>query len=146
MSPICRESLTCQPVSGGFADITSAASKIVFVGTFTAGKSDIEVGNGELRIKANGTAPKFVPEVAQISFSGPRALQLGQQVTFVTERCVLELRPEGLVVTEVAPGVDMVRDVTGLVKIPLHIAQDLRVMDSALFIDALLGPRFGSIQ
>ncbi len=131
---------------GGFADITSAAPRIVFVGTFAAGRSNIEVGNGEMRIKANGPIPKFVPEVAQVSFSGPRAIQLGQHVTFVTERCVLELRPEGLVVTEIAPGVDPVRDVTQLVEIPLRIAGDLRVMDGALLTDALLGSSFGSIQ
>ena len=131
---------------GGFADITSAASKIIFVGTFAAGKSDIEVGGGELRIRATGATPKFVPEVAQISFSGPRALQNGQNVTYVTERCVLELRAEGLVVTEIAPGVDLGHDVIDLVEIPLHIARDLRVMDRALFTDALLGVRFGSIQ
>ena len=131
---------------GGFADITSAAPRIVFVGAFSAGKSDIEVGNGQLRIKANGAVPKFVPEVAQVSFSGPRALQLGQEVTFVTERCVLELRAEGLVVTEIAPGVDLVRDVTNVVEIPLHAARDLQTMDGALFTDALLGARFGSIQ
>ena len=131
---------------GGFADITSAAPKVVFVGTFTAGPSSIEVGNGELRIRANGATPKFVPEVAQISFSGPRAMQLGQHVAFVTERCVLELRAEGLVVTEIAPGADLARDITELVEIPLHVARDLRTMDRALFKDALLGAEFGSIQ
>lgn len=131
---------------GGFADITSAASKIVFVGTFTAGKADIEVGGGRLHINSNGATCKFVPAVAQVSFSGPRALRLGQSVTVVTERCVLELRAGGLVVTEIAPGVDLVRDVVDLVDIPLHAARDLRQMDGALFVDASLGAPFGSIQ
>ncbi|WP_419922591.1 acyl CoA:acetate/3-ketoacid CoA transferase [Candidatus Poriferisodalis sp.] len=131
---------------GGFADITSAASKIVFAGTFTAGKSSIEAGCGQLRIEANGPISKIVPEVDQISFSGSRALQRGQNVIFVTERCVLELRAEGLVVTEIAPGADLVRDITDLVEFPLHIAENLRPMDSALFKDAPLGPNFGSIQ
>ena len=81
---------------GGFADITSAAPAIVFVGSFTAGRRDITIDDGALHIHADGPHTKFVNEVDSPTFSGKRALANGQKVLYVTERAVLELRPEGL--------------------------------------------------
>jgi len=124
---------------GGFADITSAAPRIVFSGYFNAGRKNIEVGDGRLHIIEDGALPKFVPEVAEVTFSGRRAIETGQQVVFVTERCVLELRPGGLTVTEVAPGVDLARHVLDLTDFPLQVADDLATMDAKLFCDPLLG-------
>ena len=81
---------------GGFNDIITRAPKIVYSGYFTAGKKDIRIENGELKIVADGQMAKFVPEVAQISFSGQMAQKRQQNVLYVTERCVIELQAEGL--------------------------------------------------
>src|SRR6266545_4687796 len=94
---------------GGFADITSSARSIVFSGTFTAGGRDIGIEDGRLVIRRDGSIPKFVKHVSAVTFSGRRALDQGQQVRYVTERCVIELKPEGLTVVELAPGVDLER-------------------------------------
>ena len=118
--------------AGGFVDITARAKRIVFSGYFTAG-AKLGVEGGRLRIAAEGKVKKLVPEVEHVSFSGRRAVEQGQDVTYVTERCVMRLTPEGLTVTEVAPGVDLERDVLGAADIPLRVAPDLRPMDPQLF-------------
>ena len=82
---------------------------------------------------------KIVSKVDQVSFSGRRAVAQGQEVSYVTERCVLRLMPEGLTVTEIAPGVDLQRDVLDQAATPLHVADDLKLMDSALFRDMPIG-------
>jgi len=74
-----------------------------------------------------------VPAVEHVSFSGRRAVEQGQVITYVTERCVLELRRDGVTVTEIAPGVDLGRDVLAQAEFPLVVARDLKVMDAALF-------------
>ena len=78
---------------GGFADITSRGKHLVYSGYFTAGKRDIAIEDGRLVIRQDGTVPKLVERVSAVTFSGRRALEQGQQVRYVTERCVLELRP-----------------------------------------------------
>ncbi|BAU31052.1 acyl CoA:acetate/3-ketoacid CoA transferase [Microcella alkaliphila] len=120
---------------GGFADITSSAPAIAFIGSFTAGRRDIEFDEGRLDIRSDGPHTKLVKNVAAVTFSGPKALERGQRVTYITERCVLELTKHGLVVTEVAPGVDVQRDILDRSDFTLHIADDLRTMDHALFLD-----------
>lgn len=124
--------------AGGFVDITARARKIVFSGTFNAG-AKLAVEDGRLVIGTEGRIPKIVPKVDQVSFSGPRAVAQGQDVTYVTERCVLRLTPEGLTVTEIAPGLDLRRDVLDRAATPLRVAPDLRTMDAALFRDAPIG-------
>ena len=118
---------------GGFVDITANASNIVFSGYLTAGGIDLAIVDGRLEIRRDGKVRKFVPEVEQVSFSGRMAVQRGAKVTYVTERCVLELRPEGLTVIEIAPGVDLECDVIGQVDVSLEVAGDLREMDARLF-------------
>ncbi|WP_033289272.1 acyl CoA:acetate/3-ketoacid CoA transferase [Amycolatopsis jejuensis] len=118
---------------GGFADITSHAKSIVFSGNFTAGRREISAEDGRLVIARDGTVPKLVERVSAVTFSGPRALANGQQVRYVTERCVLELRPEGMTVIEVAPGADLQRDVLDQAAGKLRVADDVREMDSHLF-------------
>ena len=110
---------------GGFVDIISAAPAIVFVGSFTAGRRDITVDNGALHIRADGPHTKFVKEVDSPTFSGQRALANGQKVLYVTERAVIELRPEGLTVVEIAPGVDLKRDVLDRCEFTLRVSPDL---------------------
>jgi propionate CoA-transferase len=124
---------------GGFADITSAAKEIVFVGAFTAGRKDIGVVDGRLDIRADGPHTKLVEQVNQVTFSGRRAIERGQRVLYVTERAVLELRAEGLTVIEIAPGVNLERDVLARSAFPLLVSDELRLMDERLFTPAPLG-------
>lgn len=125
---------------GGFIDITTSAPMIVFMGSFTAGRRSIELTEeGGLEIVEDGQYTKLVDQVSSVTFNGRQALDRGQRVLYVTERCVLELREEGLVVTELAPGVDLERDVLSRSDIPLHVAEDLTEMDPALFRPELLG-------
>lgn len=118
--------------AGGFVDITARAKKIVFSGNFTAG-AKMRLQDGKLIIDQEGGIAKFVDTVDQISFSGARANAQGQDVCYVTERCVLRLRAGRLVVTEVAPGLDLQRDILDQAASPLEIAKDVREMDGALF-------------
>jgi len=118
--------------AGGFVDITARAKKIVFSGYFTAGAA-LEVRDGAVSILKEGKVKKLVPSVEQISFSGPRAIAQNQDVLYVTERCVLRLEPEGVMVVELAPGVDLERDVLAQAQFPLRVANDLGTMDPALF-------------
>ncbi len=119
--------------AGGFVDITSRASRIVFSGYFNAG-ARLSVSNGALEIEREGRVAKIVDAVEQVSFSGKRAVEQGQDVTYVTERCVLKLTPDGLLVTEIAPGVDLERDVLSMAETPLKVASDLKRMDARLFL------------
>jgi acyl CoA:acetate/3-ketoacid CoA transferase len=123
---------------GGFADITSAAREIVFVGSFTAGRRNITIDDGKLQIHADGSHTKFVSTVQQVTFSGRRAMETGQHVTYVTERCVLRLLPAGMTVIEIAPGVDLQRDILDRSDFPLLVSEDLTLMSEDLFRPAPL--------
>lgn len=128
---------------GGFVDITANARNIVFSGYMTAGGIDLALEDGRLSIRKEGKARKFVPEVEQITFSGKRAVERGANVTYVTERCVIRLLPDGLTVTEIAPGVDLERDVLGQADIPLQVADNLHEMDARLFRPEPFGLELG---
>src|SRR5580698_8316476 len=123
--------------AGGFVDITARARKIVFSGYFTAG-AKLEVNDGALRIPKEGKVKKLVQSVEQISFSGPRAVDQGQDIVYVTERCVMLLEKGGVTITELAPGVDLERDVLAQAEFPLRVANDIRKMDPVLFHAALI--------
>lgn len=118
--------------AGGFVDITARAKKIVFSGFFTAG-AKLDIADGKLKIEKEGKVKKIVPEVEQVSFSGRRGVTQGQEVTYITERCVLKLSPEGLIVTEIAPGVDLKSQVLDQADVPLKPAPGLKIMDPSLF-------------
>jgi propionate CoA-transferase len=124
--------------AGGFINISQAARSLFFLGTFTAG-AETTVGDGRLRIRRDGTVPKFVDEVAQVTFNGERARASGQSVLYITERCVLRLGDNGLELIEIAPGVDLERDVLARMGFRPKIAPDLREMDAAILTDAPLG-------
>ncbi len=118
---------------GGFVDITAGARAIFFCGYFTAGGLDLRVENNQLRIAKEGKNQKFVADVEHVTFSGRRAQQLKQRVLYITERCVLSLEPEGLTVIEIAPGLDLKRDVLGQAGFPLRVRENLAVMDKRIF-------------
>ncbi|MGE3862105.1 MAG: acyl CoA:acetate/3-ketoacid CoA transferase [Burkholderiaceae bacterium] len=118
---------------GGFVDISSHARKLVFCGYFRAGGLQLDVSDGALRIVQEGKVPKFVPEVEHVTFSGRMAARRGQDVTYVTERCVIRLREGQLVVTEVAPGVDLRRDVLERCKVELKVDRELSLMAGDCF-------------
>ena len=118
---------------GGFINITQNARKVVFMGSFSAGGAQCAVEDGQLRIVTEGQACKFVPQVQQVTFSGSLAAASGRTVLYVTERCVFRLGPQGLVLTEVAPGIDVERDVLGRLPFRPHVEGPVP-MDPALFL------------
>jgi len=124
--------------AGGFVDITARARRLVFSGTFNAG-AKMRIENGALVIDKEGHTAKFVNRVDQVSFSGVRAKRQGQAATYITERCVIELRGDGLTVTEIAPGIDLDKDVIGQSGASLKVADDVRPMDARLFRPELIG-------
>lgn len=123
---------------GGFVDITARAKRIVFSGYFTAG-AQIAVDDGRVTIVKEGRHQRFVPEVQHVTFSGRRARELGQEVVFVTERCVIRLLPDGLTITEIAPGISVSRDIVGQTSLDLRVSPDVRQMDARLFRPAPVG-------
>ncbi len=119
--------------AGGFVDITSHARRIVFSGYFKAGGLKLEIRDEKMSILQEGSVAKLVPEVEHVTFSGRRAREQGQEVLYVTERCVLKLERDGLAVVEIAPGVDLERDVLAQAGFPLKVSPALRTMEARLF-------------
>ncbi len=124
--------------AGGFVDITARAEKLVFSGYFNAG-AKMSVAGGRLRIDREGKIKKIVETVDQVSFCGPRAVRQGQDVTYVTERCVMKLTPDGLMVTEIAPGLEFERDIQAWSEVPLRRAPGCAEMDARLFREEAMG-------
>ncbi len=129
--------------AGGFVDISARARRIVFSGFFSAA-AKLGVEAGELVIHREGKVRKLVEEVEHVSFSGRRAVEQGQHITYVTERCVMELTKEGVAVTEIAPGVDLERDVLAQAEFPLLVPTAPRRMDAALFHPGRIGLMLGA--
>lgn len=117
---------------GGFVNITQSAKKLVFCGTFTADGLELEIGNGRLKIVKEGAVKKFVSQVEQVTFDGRGSVARAQQVLFVTERAVFHLTAEGLELTELAPGIDLQRDVLAHMDFK-PVMKNVRTMDAGLF-------------
>lgn len=126
------------PGCGGFINITQNARKLIFAGTFTAGGLRISIEDGALQIAEEGRLRKFVEAVEQITYSGRVARDKGQPVLVVTERAVFELRAEGLCLTEIAPGVDLERDVLGQMGFA-PLIDGPRLMDARIFRQGPMG-------
>ena len=124
--------------AGGFVDITARAKKIVFSGLFNAG-AKLAVSEGRVVIEKEGRLRKLVNKVEHVTFSGRRAIEQGQDITYVTERCVLKLTPDGIVLTEIAPGIDLQAHILDQSEFPLIVPDNLKVMDSGLFAEAPFG-------
>ncbi len=118
---------------GGFIDIAQNAKKVVFCGTFDTKGTELEIGSGRLRIVRHGEVVKLVADVEQITFSGREALKRGQEVVYVTERAVFRLTGQGLALTEIAPGVDLRRDVLDRMQFVPHVQRDPVLMAASHF-------------
>jgi propionate CoA-transferase len=124
---------------GGFVNISQNAKTMVFGGTFTAGKLEVKAADGRLTIMNEGRHRKFVSKLSQISYNGAYAQERGQTTLFVTERAVFRTVDKAIELMEVAPGVDLDRDVLGQMEFRPRISPDLKLMDHRLFRDETMG-------
>jgi propionate CoA-transferase len=120
---------------GGFVNVSNGTKAVVYCGSFTAGGLKVATGDGELHVVQEGKSRKFLEHVEEISFSGPYAASSGQRVLYVTERAVFELRDGRMTLIEIAPGVDLERDVLGQMDFAPVIAEDLALMPAEIFCE-----------
>ncbi len=125
---------------GGFINISQNSKRVVFLGTFTAGGLTAEIRDGEIAILTEGRHRKFVASVGQITFNGALAGERGKEVLYVTERCVFALGPDGLELIEVAPGIDLEKDILALMPFQPRVDSP-KIMEPALFRPEPLGLR-----
>ncbi|QUJ67972.1 3-oxoacid CoA-transferase [Photobacterium sp. GJ3] len=119
--------------AGGFIDITQNARHVVFCSTFTAKGLEIEVNNQQLKINQEGRIIKLVNAVNQISYSSEFGKKINQKMHFVTERAVFEMTEQGLMLIEIAPGIDLEKDILPFMAFKPLISESLKVMDSTIF-------------
>ncbi|MDP6705176.1 MAG: CoA-transferase [Alphaproteobacteria bacterium] len=125
---------------GGFINISQGSPKVVFSGTLTTGGLKIAPdGAGGVALESEGKHRKWVPAVQQITFSGTYARERGQEVLYVTDRAVFRLQADGIVLAEIADGVDLDRDVLGQIGFEVRVADDLKPMDPRLFREPPMG-------
>jgi len=117
---------------GGFIDISQNTKKVVFCGAFAA-KSDIEIKENGIKIHEPGKFKKFISEVEQITFNGNYAYENGQEVLYCTERALFKLIKNGIELIEIAPGIDLEKDVLSMMEFKPNVSSDLKVMDEILF-------------
>ena len=118
---------------GGFINITQSTKKIIFMGTFTAVNLEEKIEDGKLVIVKDGEKPKFVKEVQQITFSADQAIKNNQEILYVTERCVFKLTKDGVMLTEIAPGIDLEKDILSHMEYKPLISDNLKLMDERIF-------------
>jgi len=118
---------------GGFINITQSTKKIIFMGTFTAVNLEEKIEDGKLVIVKDGEKPKFVKEVQQITFSADQAIKNNQEILYVTERCVFKLTKDGVMLTEIAPGIDLEKDILSHMEYKPLISDNLKLMDERVF-------------
>lgn len=119
--------------AGGFINISQNAKSVYFLGTFTSGDHQFYIEDGALRIHTEGAHKKFVRNVQHLTFSGSYAVERGQEVHYITERGVFRLTGDGLELIEIAPGVQLERDILGQMEFEPRIATGLRIMDVRIF-------------
>ena len=118
---------------GGFINITQSTKNIIFMGTFTAVNLEEEIKDGKLIINKEGEKPKFVDSVQQITFSADQAIKNNQNILYVTERGVFKLTKDGVKLIEIAPGVDLEKDIISNMEFKPLISKDLKLMDKRIF-------------
>ena len=133
------------PGPGGFINITQRAKEVFFLGLFRP-RATVAVEDGQLRIVSEGYGYKFVNTVQHVTFSGDYARKRGQRVYFITERCVLQLTESGLELTQIAPGLDLDRDVLSGMEFKPTVSPDLTTMDPEIFQAGLMGLRTRELQ
>lgn len=121
------------PGVGGFVNISQNARKVFFCGTFTAGGLKVDIDDNQLKIISEGNTRKFRKAVEQVSFSGKVALSRQQQVWYITERAIFELTADGLRLIEIAPGVDLERDILAQMDFKPLVGEDVRLMPAKIF-------------
>jgi propionate CoA-transferase len=124
--------------SGGFINISQNAKRLFFLGTFLA-PARTSVSDGKIVADGEPGLSKFVEEVEQRTFSGARASELGQPVLYITDRCVFELTSAGLKLIEIAPGIDLDKDVLAHMSFAPIIDGTPRLMDPRLFVPRAMG-------
>ena len=124
---------------GGFINISQNAKKIIFLGTFTAGGLEVTVEDGKLQIKQEGRERKFLNQVEQITFSGKYAAMRRQPVLYITERCVFTLTQDGMELTEIAPGVDLEKDILAKMEFKPVMKHHPKLMDLRIFQSGTMG-------
>jgi propionate CoA-transferase len=127
--------------AGGFIDILHNVRKILFCGTLTAGGIQAEIKDGTVKILKEGKVLKGVRQLQHRTFDAAFAREKGQEVIYISERAVFRLQPEGLVLTEIAPGIDVKKDIQAAMQVDFRIASDLRPMDPRLFRVESMGLR-----
>ncbi|MBF0468524.1 MAG: acyl CoA:acetate/3-ketoacid CoA transferase [Desulfamplus sp.] len=125
--------------AGGFINISQNAKKVVFVGTFTAGGLKISIENGKLSIDQEGKSRKFIDHVEHVTFSGKYAVSKGQPVLYITERCVFRLTQEGMELIEIAPGIDLEKDILANMDFKPVIPSSPVLMDQRIFMPEPMG-------
>lgn len=125
--------------AGGFINISQNAKKVVFVGTFTAGGLSVAINDGKLNISQEGKVKKFVTQVEQVTFSGKYSQTTSQPVCYITERCVFILTDEGMVLTEIAPGIDLQHDILDQMDFEPVINKPPQLMDERIFQSEQMG-------
>lgn len=125
--------------AGGFINISQNAKKVVFCGTFTAGGLKVSINDGKLTIDQEGKVKKFVKAVEHITFSGDVAKKNKQPVYYITERCVFKLTDKGMHLIEIAPGIDLEKDIKAQMEFEPVIDGDIKEMDMAIFKDENMG-------
>jgi|Laugrefabdmm15dn_1035133.scaffolds.fasta_scaffold21846_2 propionate CoA-transferase len=127
------------PGAGGFIDIAHNAKELVFCGTFTTGGLKVEFIHGQLRILQEGKVRKFVKSASHITYQVQKGVaDRAQKATIVTERAVFQVDVDGLILTEIAAGIDVQRDVLGQMEYPVRIAPKLKIMDITRLDDLLM--------
>jgi propionate CoA-transferase len=119
--------------AGGFINISQSAKKVVFCGTLTASGLELEIGDGKMKVVKEGKVKKLVNKVEHITFSGEYGKTSGQKILYVTERAVFELTPEGVMLTEIAPGADIEKDIFAQMEYKPLISPELKIMDERIF-------------
>jgi propionate CoA-transferase len=131
---------------GGFINISQNAKRTVYMGTFTAGGLKIVVSDGKLKIEQEGRERKFLKQVEQITFSGAYAAKRGQPVLYITERCVFTLTKDGMELTEIAPGVDLERDILSKMDFKPVMKTTPKLMDARIFESGVMGLKRGMLE